>query len=123
MEALAVMALPPVRQTADSTLTIARTDYESVREQEAQFTALLKRFIDLLLAVTKQSNLRPNDLMLAQVESLEKYVFYKNPQTIQAEIHMTWRLHYGGKSHQDHGIEWFQCAGGRKCLIISLSSV
>jgi hypothetical protein len=76
LEALAVMALPPVRQAANSTLTIARTEYEPVREQESYFTSLPKRFTDLLLAVTKQSNLRPNDLLLllADVGSPEKYV-------------------------------------------------
>ena len=72
MEALAAKALPHVLQVAYSTLTIAWTQYESVKEQKAQCTALLKRCTDLLLAVAEQSNVRPNNLMLAHVRSLEK---------------------------------------------------
>jgi hypothetical protein len=75
MEALAAMILPHVLQAAYSTLTIAWTQYETVKEQRAQCAALLRRCTDLLLAVAKKSNSGPNDPMLVHVRSLEKCVF------------------------------------------------
>jgi hypothetical protein len=78
MEALAAMILPHVLQAAFSTLTIAWTQYEAVKEQRAQCDALLQKCTDLLLAVAEKSNLGPNDPMLVHVRSLKKCVFCKN---------------------------------------------
>jgi hypothetical protein len=72
------MILPHVLQAARSTLTIAWTQYEAVKEQRAQCAMLLQRCTDLLLAVAKPSNFGLNDPMhLVHVRSLEKCVFCK----------------------------------------------
>ena len=77
MEAFAAMALPHILQAAYTALTAAWAQYESVKEQKAQCKALLDRCTDLLLAVARQSNLRPNDPMMAHVHSLIKCVCLK----------------------------------------------
>jgi len=74
MEALAAMILPHALQAVYSTLTIAWTQYEAVKEQRAQCGALLRRCTDLLLSVAKQSNFGPNDPMLVHVRSLKECV-------------------------------------------------